>query len=248
MNTPIYDFLKEYEASGKARFHMPGHKGQEFLGCESLDITEVAGADSLYEAGGIIAESEANAAALFGAQRTCYSTEGSSQCVRAMLYLALTNRPEGTAPVIVAARNVHKSFVSAAALLDFEIVWLWPEKSTSLCSCVVTPEMLEKTLAELPAPPAAVYVTSPDYLGTLADIAGLAEVAHRHGTVLVVDNAHGAYLHFLKPDGQMLLKDVAHPLDAATRSQLYRAVQDAYFDHTHPMSQEPSPGELPFGW
>ena len=213
MNTPIYDFLKTYEAEGKARFHMPGHKGQEFLGCEALDITEVAGADSLYEASGIIAESEANAAALFGAQRTCYSTEGSSQCVRAMLYLALTNRPEGSAPVIVAARNVHKSFVSAAALLDFEIVWLWPEKSTSLCSCVVTAEQLEQTLSALAAPPAAVYVTSPDYLGAMADIAALAEVAHRYGTVLVVDNAHGAYLHFLKPDGQMLLKDVSHPLD-----------------------------------
>jgi len=78
---------------------------------------------------------------------------------------------------------------------------------------MVTPEMLEKTLSALSAPPAAVYITSPDYLGTLADVAGLAEVAYRHGTVLVVDNAHGAYLHFLKPDGQMLLKDVAHPLD-----------------------------------
>ena len=35
MNTPIYDFLKAYEASGKARFHMPGHKGLEFLGSPS---------------------------------------------------------------------------------------------------------------------------------------------------------------------------------------------------------------------
>ena len=205
METPIYDFLRRYDGAGMARFHMPGHKGKEFLGCEHLDITEVKGADALYEADGIIAQSEANATALFGSRRTCYSTEGSSQCIRAMLYLALTCRPAGTAPVIVAARNVHKAFVYAAALLDFEVVWLWPEESRSLCACPVSPGSLEKTLASLSAPPAAVYLTSPDYLGGMADIAALAEVCHRHGTLLAVDNAHGAYLRFLSPS--------RHPLD-----------------------------------
>lgn len=206
MNTPIVDFVGRYAASGTARLHMPGHKGKPFLGCEALDITEIQGADALYEAEGIIAESEANAAALFGAGRTLYSTEGSSQCIRAMLYLALTNRSAGTAPVIVAARNVHKVFVYAAALLDFEIVWLWPEGgSASICGCPVSPETLDKTLANLSAPPAAVYLTSPDYLGGMADIAALAAVCHRYDTVLAVDNAHGAYLHFLRP--------ACHPLD-----------------------------------
>lgn len=206
MNTPIADFVERYAASGTARLHMPGHKGKSFLGCEALDITEIAGADALYEAEGIIAESEANAAALFGSGRTLYATEGSSQCIRAMLYLALTNRPDGAAPVIVAARNVHKAFVYAAALLDFEIIWLWPEGgSASICGCPVSSATLEETLAGLTAPPAAVYLTSPDYLGGMADIAALAEVCHRHGTVLAVDNAHGAYLHFLN--------HACHPLD-----------------------------------
>ena len=205
MNTPIADFVRRYAASGTARLHMPGHKGRAFLGCEALDITEIAGADSLYEADGIIRESEENASALFGSARTLYSTEGSSQCIRAMLYLALTCRPAGAVPVIVAARNVHKAFVYAAALLDCEVVWLWPEESRSLCGCPVTPETLDKTLTSLPAPPAAVYLTSPDYLGGMADIPTLAEVAHRHGTVLAVDNAHGAYLRFLSPS--------RHPLD-----------------------------------
>ena len=205
MDTPIYDFLRRYNGADMARFHMPGHKGKPFLGCEPLDITEVHGADALYEADGIIAQSEANATALFGSRRTLYSTEGSSQCIRAMLYLALTCRPSGTAPFIVAARNVHKAFVYAAALLDFEVVWLWPEESSSLCACPVSPENLEKTLAALPAPPAAVYLTSPDYLGGMADIATLAKICHAHGTVLAVDNAHGAYLRFLSPS--------RHPLD-----------------------------------
>ena len=83
MNTPIADFVRDYEEQNMTRLHMPGHKGQAFVGCEAYDITEVAGADSLYEAEGIIAESEANATALFGTGRTLYGTEGSSQCIRA---------------------------------------------------------------------------------------------------------------------------------------------------------------------
>ena len=117
MNTPICDFVRRYAQSGTVRLHMPGHKGSGPLGCEALDITEIAGADSLYEADGIIAESEANAAALFGAARTLYSAEGSSQCIRAMLCLAAQNAPRGARPLILAARNVHKAFVLGAALL-----------------------------------------------------------------------------------------------------------------------------------
>ena len=87
MKTPIYDFVKRYMDLRPARFHMPGHKGRGPLGCEALDLTEIPGADSLYEASGIIAESEANASARFGCP-SFYSTEGSSQCIRAMLLLA----------------------------------------------------------------------------------------------------------------------------------------------------------------
>ena len=206
MDTPIADFIRDYTASGVSRLHMPGHKGVGPLGCEAWDITEVRGADSLYEASGVIAESEGRAARLSGSGATSYSTGGSSQCVRAMLYLALQNRPAGTVPVVAAARNVHKSFVYAAALLDFAPLWLWPEGANpSICSCPVTARGLEAVLAAMDAPPAAVYVTSPDYLGNCQDIAALAAACHARGTVLAVDNAHGAYLRFLEPS--------RHPLD-----------------------------------
>ena len=202
MNTPVADFVQRYAKAGTARLHMPGHKGRCFLGCEPWDITEIHGADALYEAEGILAESEQNAAALFGSQRTCYSTEGSSQCIRAMLYLAVAANGSHT---VVAARNVHRAFVSAAALLDLEIRWLWPEESRSLCGCPISPAQLEETLHSLPEPPAAVYLTSPDYLGGMAEIPALAQICHQHGTLLLVDNAHGAYLRFLQPS--------LHPLD-----------------------------------
>ena len=213
MRTPIYDFVTEYVASDTVRLHMPGHKGQPVLGCEARDITEISGADALYEATGIIGESETNATALFGTGRTFYSTEGSSQCVRAMLELARRwwQEKNGTArkterPVVLAARNAHKAFLYAAILLDFDIVWLWPEeKNASLCSCVVTAETLEKVLTEKGDAVVAVYLTSPNYLGGMADISTLAGVCHQHNTLLLVDNAHGAYLHFLE--------NSLHPMD-----------------------------------
>jgi len=206
MDTPIADFVRAYQRADMARLHMPGHKGRGPLGCEGLDISEVNGADALYEAEGIIARSEENASRIFGSAATLYSTEGSSQCIRAMLRLVTAKRPRGARPVILAARNAHKAFVYAAALLDFDVIWLPAEgEGDSLCSQILRPERLERALAALPAPPAAVYVTSPDYLGGQADISAMAEICHRHETLLAVDNAHGAYLHFLPAP--------AHPLD-----------------------------------
>ena len=133
MNTPIADFVRGYEKKNIARLHMPGHKGNAFLGCEAFDITEVCGADALYEAEGIIAESEANATRLFGTGRTIYSTEGSSQCIKAMLHLALTYKKRSGRPYVIAARNAHKAFLYAVALLDLDVVWLWPDEISSIC-------------------------------------------------------------------------------------------------------------------
>lgn len=206
MDTPIAEFVRGYEKQNITRVHMPGHKGQSFLGCEVYDITEVTGADSLYEATGIIAESETNATEIFGTARTVYSTEGSSQCIRAMLYLAMMNHNGKVKPTVVATRNAHKAFLYAVAVLDLEVEWIWPEEGTdSLCSCPITAQLLDKTLASMEEPPIAVYVTSPDYLGGQLDIQRIADVCHKNGTILAVDNAHGAYLHFLSPS--------QHPMD-----------------------------------
>ena len=114
MKTPICDFVQRYKDSSPVRFHMPGHKGKTHLGPEPWDITEIAGADELYHPTGIIRESEENASSLFGSARTVYSTEGSSLCIRAMVYLALLNaKVQGRKPVIFAGRNAHKTFLSA---------------------------------------------------------------------------------------------------------------------------------------
>ena len=203
MDTPICDFVRDYAENDNIRLHMPGHKGKNLLGMEALDITEIDGADSLYEASGIIRKSEENAGALFGCP-TFYSTEGSSQCIRAMLYLAMLHaKSQGKRPVIAAGRNAHKTFLTGAALLDVDVLWLYPENGGSYLSCELTPAEVEAILEK--EAPTAVYLTSPDYLGNVADVAGIAEVCHRHGAILLVDNAHGAYLKFLRPS--------RHPMD-----------------------------------
>lgn len=202
MDTPIFDFVKKYEEKGTSRLHMPGHKGVAFLGCEKQDITEICGADALYEAEGIIAQSERNATEVFGFGRTLYGTEGSSQCIRAMLFLALQERGEKR-PVVLAARNAHKAFLYGCALLDLEVEWLLPEGAGGLCTCPITAERVAERLAEVR--PFAVYLTAPDYLGYSPDIRGIAAVCRAAGVPLLVDNAHGAYLKFLQPS--------RHPLD-----------------------------------
>lgn len=194
MDAPICDFVRSYCHSTPLRLHMPGHKGICLLGMESMDITEIPGADSLYEASGIIRRSEENATRLFGCP-TFYSTEGSSLCIRAMLYLARLYGGEGT--VIAAARNVHRSFISAVAMLDLPVRWLYPKEPDSYLSCKLDPVELETFLIQ--EKPTAMYVTSPDYLGNMLDIALIAQICHRHGVLLMVDNAHGAYLRFINP-------------------------------------------------
>ena len=200
MNTPICDFVAAYAASDTLRLHMPGHKGSE-----PLDITEVRGADSLYDATGIIRRSEENASRLFDCH-TFYATEGSSQCIRAMVQLAYQEGlRRGRKPVIAAGRNTHRTFLTAAAMLDLQITWLYGEEEASYLSCPVTPEQVEKTLAPMEEKPFAVYLTSPDYLGNMADVAGISRVCRKFGCLLLVDNAHGAYLRFLK--------NSLHPMD-----------------------------------
>ena len=199
MNTPICSFVAEYVNKNNLRLHMPGHKGIGDV--ESLDITEIDGADSLYEASGIIKESEANASELFGSY-TLYSTEGSSLAIRAMLYLAMLTNTGKDRPVVLAGRNAHKVFVSAAALLDFDIEWL--SGGESYLSAHISPEAIEKKLLSMDKKPLAVYITSPDYLGNVSDIGSICAVCKRHGVLLLVDNAHGAYLAFTEPS--------AHPI------------------------------------
>lgn len=201
MKTPIVSFLKSYQEKSPVRMHMPGHKGAGILGFEGMDLTEIYGADELFAAEGIIKESEQNASSLFGCP-TYYSTQGSTLCIQTMCTILCQDaKSKGKTPKILAGRNTHRSFIHAAALLDFEIEWLYG--NSDYLSCKIHAEDLEKAIIE--SHPTAVYLTNPDYLGNLLDIKSLANVCKKHNVLLAIDNAHGAYLRFLEPS--------LHPID-----------------------------------
>ena len=201
MKTPIVSFLKSYQEKSPVRMHMPGHKGAGILGFEGMDLTEIYGADELFAAEGIIKESEQNASSLFGCP-TYYSTQGSTLCIQTMCTILCQDaKSKGKKPKILAGRNAHRSFIHAAALLDFDIEWLYGK--SDYLSCKIHAEDLEKAIIE--SLPTAVYLTNPDYLGNLLDIKALASVCKKYNVLLAIDNAHGAYLRFLK--------DSLHPID-----------------------------------
>ncbi|MCD7730960.1 MAG: aminotransferase class I/II-fold pyridoxal phosphate-dependent enzyme [Oscillospiraceae bacterium] len=197
MNTPIYDFVKAYSESGFVRGHMPGHKGR--IGSDPIsalypyDITEIHGADVLFEANGIIAESEKNASELFGTDGTFYSAGGSTLCIQAMLAIVC-----GRGGRVAAARNSHKAFINSCILLGIEPVWVYPEfDNGSVVGGKITAESVKRAIEEN-SDVSCVYITSPDYLGNIADIKAISEVCHSFGKPLLVDNAHGAHLAFLE--------------------------------------------------
>lgn len=201
MKTPIVSFLKSYQEKSPVRMHMPGHKGAGILGFEGMDLTEIYGADELFAAEGIIKESEQNASSLFGCP-TYYSTQGSTLCIQTMCTILCQDaKSKGKKPKILAGRNAHRSFIHVAALLDFDIEWLYG--NSDYLSCKIHAEDLEKAIIESHS--TAVYLTNPDYLGNLLDIKSLASVCKKHNVLLAIDNAHGAYLRFLEPS--------LHPID-----------------------------------
>lgn len=227
MKTPIIDFLRDYADKDAVRLHMPGHKGKpcgNFLdGVLPYDITEIGGADSLFEADGIIRESEENASRLFGTARTLFSAGGSTLGIQTML--ALAAKPGET---VIAARNAHKAFLGTCALLDLNAEWIYPEQSgeQNIVSYRYTAEDIERTILRAEKP-ACVYITSPDYYGRTADISGISTLCKKHGIPLLVDNAHGAHLAFLEESmhpialGADMCCDSAHKMLPALTGAAY---------------------------
>lgn len=216
MDTPVYDFLKQYAESGMVRLHMPGHKGRlphEVLReISQYDITEIAGADSLFEANGILAQSEENTAALYGSGATCFLAGGSTIGIQTML--ACVCSPGDT---VIAARNAHKAFINTCALLDLNVRWILPACRDSFgVSGTVEPEQVEAAISEGRAK--AVYITSPDYLGYMSDVGAIAAVCKRHGIPLLVDNAHGAHLKFGPEDRHPITLGAAMCCDSAHKT------------------------------
>lgn len=178
---PIEKSLEEYIGKDFSRFHMPGHKGaKNFPEYYKYDVTEVEGTDSLFESSEAIAETEERFSKIYNSGASLLSAGGSTLCIQGMLATALSPGDE-----LIAARNCHASAVNTMALLDLKTEWINPRDLRGA----------RKAFEEHPNAK-AVYITSPDYFGVLSDIKAFADLAHEFGAKLLVDNAHGAHLHF----------------------------------------------------
>lgn len=200
-HTPLYNAVYDYVLKDRSRFHTPGHMGLQggslapLEGAVALDLTEIPGLDSLYEATGVLGESEALYTQRYQSKATYFSAGGSTLCIQAML--ALVARPGGK---IIVGRNAHTSVIHALALLNLEPVWIALEVDgeTGLPT-PITPTQVAKEI-ERHQDLCGVFITSPDYYGSNSDVKEIAEVCHKENLPLLVDGAHGAHYKFLKQD------------------------------------------------
>ena len=191
----LYDKLIEYNKSDYYGFHMPGHKRNEKMFGIGLpygiDITEITGFDDLHHAEDIIKRAEERAARLYKAEETHFLVNGSTVGILSAI-LGVTNRGDK----ILVARNCHKSVYNAMELNGLRPIYIYPEYEKDLqINGEVSSEKIEILLNENPDVK-AVMIVSPTYDGVLSDVEKIAQIVHKRGIPLIVDEAHGAHFGF----------------------------------------------------
>lgn len=206
--------LKAYKDSRIYPFHMPGHKrlqlggikgetarsGMDFPNPFFVDITEVEGFDNLHHAQGILKQSMEWAARVYGADRTWYLINGSTCGILASV--CGCTRPGGH---ILMSRNCHKAAYHAAYINHLRTSYVYPQDLPGLgIQGGILPEDVEKALEEH-RDIQAVFIVSPTYDGVVSDVSKIADIVHRKGIPLIVDEAHGAHFRFGKwfPDSAL---------------------------------------------
>lgn len=191
----LYDRLKEYTGADYYGMHMPGHKrNKSFMGIDlpyDIDITEIEGFDDLHHAEGILKEAEERAAKVFGAAETHFLVNGSTVGILSAI-LGNTNRGDK----LLVSRHCHKSVYHAMYLNGLVPCYVYPKyERDSYLNGEIRKEDIERVL-EKEKNVRAVVIVSPTYDGVASDVRGIAEVVHRYGIPLIVDEAHGAHFGF----------------------------------------------------
>lgn len=195
--------LMKYEESDYYPFHMPGHKRQwkekyamEFPNPFSIDITEIEGFDNLHHPEGILKESMEWASEIYGSDKTYYLINGSSCGILSAIGGCILN-----GETILMSRNCHKSAYHGVFLNHLKIRYVYPQIVSEFgLQGGLIPEDVENMLIKH-RDIKAVLVVSPTYDGIVSDIQKVAEIVHRHGLPLIVDEAHGAHFLYGKKAG-----------------------------------------------
>ena len=189
----LYDKLLQYQSSEMYPFHMPGHKRRkdDFANPFLIDITEIEGFDNLHHAEGILKDAQDRAAALYHSEETYFLVNGSTCGILAAVSACMTRGGK-----ILMARNCHKAAYHAAYLRGLDIEYLYPEKEDIFgINGGIHEDIVEKALEEF-QDIQAVMITSPTYDGVVSNVKKIAQIVHRKGIPLIVDEAHGAHFGF----------------------------------------------------
>ena len=189
----LYEKLEAYSQSDHYGFHMPGHKRKAlFPHCFEIDITEIDGFDDLHHPEGLLKEFQDYMSQLYGSSASYMMVNGSTGGILAAISAVTELGGE-----LVAARNCHKSVYNVAYLRNLHVHYVYPqldEKWGFFSS--VSPSDVDNCLRQHPSCK-AVIIVSPTYEGIVSDVRAIVKVVHRHGAILIVDEAHGAHFSFL---------------------------------------------------
>ncbi|HUW17274.1 MAG TPA: aminotransferase class V-fold PLP-dependent enzyme, partial [Actinomycetes bacterium] len=246
--TPYADALEAYADADWLRLGVPGHQVDrqaqpgllDYLGerAVALDIPPLTEGIDYGDAPTPLGQSAYLAAQAWGARRTWFLTNGAS---KGNLVSCLALRGLGTK--IVLQRSVHSSVVDGLALAGLDAAFVYPSVDAGLgIAHGVTPTALDVALTENPDAVAA-YVVTPSYFGAVADVAGLADVAHRHGLPLVVDEAWGAHFGFhpelptnaLRLGADLVISSTHKLAGSLTQSAMLHLGHGAFADRLEPL-------------
>ncbi len=196
-DAPLLASWQSYSSRAVTPFTIPGHKGAASLLWPVLasvlagDVPLYGGLDSVKLAAGVLADAEARAASLWGADWCRFSTGGSTHANQA-LALAI-GRPGDE---VLVSRSAHRSTLLGLVLAGLTPVWLPTEVDDRLGVPVgVTEAALRSALDAHPAG-RAVFLVEPSYLGAVSDLPALVALAHNAGLPILVDQAWGAHFGF----------------------------------------------------
>ena len=183
----IYQMLSAHARGQHLSFHTPGHK------VGAWDITELGYSDNLSAPRGCIAEAETDIAQILGAGKSYILTDGSTSGVLSMLHAA---KAMGVSTLAVCEAS-HKSVFNGCALLGITPL-LYPCFYKEKIPYVPTMYELNEEFGSILAQADALFFTSPDYYGNVADLENARTYCQKEGKLLLVDGAHGGHLHFDK--------------------------------------------------
>ena len=193
----LYEKLLQYSKLDYYPMHMPGHKQNgklmSMINPYEIDITEIEGFDNLHQAEGVLKQLSLRLRNLYQAEKSYPLVNGSTAGILAGISAATAKRDQ-----ILVARNCHKSVYHGILLRELRPYYLYPERIAGTpVQGGILPTAVEDVLASHPGI-RLVVITSPTYEGVVSDIAAIAKVTHRHGALLLVDEAHGAHFGFHK--------------------------------------------------